>query len=718
MNGSSTRAIARHVEPEAAALIDLRKIYMAVRRRQWWVIGSFLLVLGLAILLNFVIPPRYTATAMVALDRKDDPEIVAQGADSGDKAVLTDSPSVDTAVSVLSSSRLIGEVVDALKLQNVEGFGQLEGYPVAPPDIARLRAIGAISNKLVVKRVGLSYAITVAFQNGDKRLAARLVNTLVDRYVADERSTKSGARDQQIGLIGARLQGLRNDVIRAEAAEAAYRGQHNLIDVQKDSTAVQQEISVLNTQLATAQADEAAARARLAAVTATGASAVDAATSPTMATLRQQQSTLAAQRADLAQRYGPLHPDLARVDQQLKAVNRQISAESARVRAQLQTDVRQAEGRAGAVRGSLGQAQGGLSAGNAASVQLNELSRNADSARSLYQAFLDRYRQSVAAQGTDQTAAYVVAHAEIPNVADFPNLMLMTALGVVGGIIAAAGLTLLLELLESGFQTRQEIESKLGLPVLATIPDLRTIPGVGAFAKGDMGPPNYVVEHDGSVFAEAFRSIRTALKLGYPDQTVRSLAICSPLPGEGKTTTAICLARSAALAGHRVILVDCDIRRRASSRSMAAGGGDGLTGVLHGTVPLERALLRDEATGLFILGQSQTGAIDFNLLVSQPMKELVETLSREFDLVVMDTAPVLPLAEARAVAGMADGVLLVTRWRRTPVRAARLAIDLLDRAGARIEGTALSLVNLKTQSRSGLGDEMLYYKKFKKYYTA
>lgn len=700
-------------------LIDLRRVAATLRRRQWWVLATVGIVLALTAFAYLALPRRYSANAVVALDRKVGELVSGQTGSGGDSNLLTDSPSVDTAVQVLTSPALATEVVDSLQLAQVEGFGQAAGKPFAGPEIARRRAVGAVRSGLTVKRTGVSYAISVAYQGANPQTAAKVVNAIVDRYVADQQTGKESLRGDQITQLRNRLQSLRADVIRAETAEARYRGATNLIDVQKDSTAVQQGISVLSTQLATAQADEAAARAKLAAVVSTGVSpATDAAASSVISSLRGQQAQLSAQRADLAQRYGELHPDLARINKQLADVNASIASESGRVRSTLAANVREASGRTGSLAAALGRAQGGLSAGNTASVQLAELQRNSDSARGLYQAFLDRFRQAVAGQGTDRSDAYVISHALVPGAPDFPQLPLFLIGGIVAGLLAAAVLVLVLEMLESGFQSRQDVESKLGLPVLANVPDLRSLPGARGAARGKMGPANYLIENDGTVFGESFRSIRTALRLGHPDQVVRSLAICSALPGEGKTTTAICLARSAAMAGMRVVLVDCDMRRRASSRSMMADdSGVGLMEVLKGEATLDQALLGDEPTGMQVLAQSRKGAGGYDLLTSQTMEQLVRDLGLRFDFVVLDTAPILPLAEARAVAGMADGVVFVTRWRKTPVRAAQLALEMLGRAGAHVHGAAITLVNLKSQARGDYGDEMTYYNQFKSYYA-
>ena len=215
------------------------------------------------------------------------------------------------------------------------------------------------------------------------------------------------------------------------------------------------------------------------------------------------------------------------------------------------------------------------------------------------------------------------------------------------------------------------------------------------------------------MLGEAFRSIRTALHLGHADQTLKTLVVTSALPNEGKTTTSICLARAAAMSGLRVVLVDCDVRRRASSRSMAGEAKVGLMEVLRGTTPLDGAIVVDAASGAHVLPQGTQAPADFDLITSTAMEKLIEQLRNRFDLVVLDTAPVLPLAEARVISGMVDGV----RWRKTPAQAAELALDLLGRAGANVKGAALTMVDLKAQARAGRDDEMAYYRQFKGYYV-
>ena len=688
-----------------AKLIDLQGVFATVRRRLPWILGTIAVVLLLTGVAYILTPKTYQATASIALDRRVDEFL------NRSPQLTTDSPTVDTAVQVITSPSLVAEVVDQLGLATAPGFLAPPTKGPRTPEQARRAAINAVQGKLQVKRVGTSYAIQATYTGSNAAQTARIVNGVVDQYVTDQRTGRAGARDRDTQLLRQRINQLRGEVLAAEQAVAAYRARTNLIDVDGNSTAVQQELSVLNTQLATAEADEAAARARLAA-----AGSANSDSSNGLQQLRNQAAQLSAQRADLVGRYGPLHPELARVDRQLDDLNRTIAVETTRARRSLQADLSVAAGRTAAIRSSLNRAQGGLMAGNNASVQLAELERNAESARGLYQTLLDRFRQAVAGQGTEQSNAYVIAHALPPGAPASPNASLFVAGGLIAGVLAAALVALALELFEGGFQSRRQMEQVLGFPVLASVPDLRTIPGVTA-PRGPMGPPDYLVENQASLFSESFRSIRTALRVGHGTETLGSLAICSALPGEGKTTIAICLARSAALAGTTTVLVDSDIRQRASSRSLADRAPTGLIEVLNGDVPLDQALIQDEVSGAWILPHSGVGRADYDKVTSPAMEQLIAELKRRFELVILDTAPVLPLAEARAVASMADGVLLVTRWRKTPTHATELAAEMLTRANARVRGTALSLVNIKQQARAGHGDEMIYYKKFSKYYV-
>lgn len=697
-------------------LIDLRRLWSEIRRR-WLVIAvAVAVVLILTAIAYSRTIPLYTAVAQVALDRRDI-ELARQ--DTETEPLTTDSASVDTEVQVLRSPDVAARVVRALKLGNDPEFaGEAAGTPAGQEAATRTLLAG-----LQINRTGMSYAIDVGIMSPSPTKAAAIANAVADAYVDGIVAGKQTTRSRDVALLGNRLAQLRGDVMTAETAVARYRAQNNLLIVDADRTASAQELSALNTQLADAQAQQAAAEARLANAQAqirrgrSGETLGEALNSGVVQQLRTQQAQVSAERAALAERYGERHPDLVAIDRREADINRGIAAEVGRIVASLQTEAAVARGRTGSLQSSIGQSVGGLRSENAASVRLAELQRNADSARGLYQAFLDQYRGAVARQGTDRSSAYIIARAIPPTMPTTPNPIVYAALGLIAAGIAAVAAVALLHFLENGVETNDDVERKFGLPTLATVPDTATIPGAKARFGDVMAPADYLLQEPKSAFAESFRSIRTAMKRAPGGEHTKIVAVTSALPGEGKTTIAIGLARSAALAGQRALLIDCDVRQRATSRELASQISYGLSDVLSGKAPLDTALVRDSGSDAFIMPQSPASEGQLELLDSPEMTQLVTQLRERFDLIILDCAPVLAVAEARQAAVLADQVMVVVRWRKTSNRAVSYALDQLFRVNADVAGIVLSRADLRALARSGTGDQA-FYRAYEKYYAA
>lgn len=693
-----------------SGIIDFQGIVNAIRRHIIPIGVTFLLVLGLTGLSYFLAKPTFSSTARIGIERQT-PDVVQATQDRA-QPLITDSSSVDTEVAQIQSTDTLGEVVDRLKLaQRVDFAGE-----DTPKEEARRRAVATLSKNLSVSRDGDSYTIEIGYSSGDPQLATAIANATMDVYFDRQRGEKEGRGERDVTLLASRLESLKVDVERTDTAVARYRAATNLVDIQNDSTAAQQNLSVLSSQLAAAQADQAAAEARNSAISARSAGAGSSVVSPVLQQLRTEESRLSAQREALASRYGPSHPALRDIDQQLGETRRQISGETGRIREGLAADAAVARQKTSSIASSIGAQEGQLLQGNAASVRLAQLEREATSSKSLYEALLERYRQAVARQGTERGNAYVISRAVPPLRPDSPKLPIYAAGGLICAFLAASLVTAGLEMLESGFSTRRQVERMLGLPVLASVPDLTRMPKGAIKNPNPMTSSAHLIERPGDVFSESFRAIRTGLRIGRENQTIRSLALCSALPSEGKTTTAFSLARSAALSGKKVLLVDCDLRRQASSRQVDGKIEYGLVELLRGEATFEQAITKDSASGAFLLPQRTGGDQNYDAIASGEMKALIDRLKTQFDLVILDTAPILAIADSRAVASMADSTLMVVRWRKTPTQAVQMALDQLALAEANVAGIVMTMVDVKAQMRAGAGDELRYYKSYAQYY--
>lgn len=713
----------READPQVdrGALIDLRGIGAVLRRRWMILCAAMAAAIVIAAAAYIAAEPRYLATAQVALERSAEQVIKV---DSVIPTTDPDSAAVDTEVQVLRSPELIGRVVDRLRLSSDPAFNNTagQGPPTAKPDlIGRQRAIGTLLGGLTVKRDGLSYAISVSFEGSTPVQSAQIANALVDDYVSGQVGSKTDATQRASKFLEERLQDLRAQVLGAEREVAEYRSAHSLFAVSEASTVTQQELSGLSTQLAQAKAENAAAQARLSAARSqlsrgrSGEELGDSLDSPVVSQLRAQRAEVAREVGALEKRYGPRHPDLVRAQSQLRVADQQIAAEVQRIVSNVSIQASIASQRAGSLAGSVAQSQGKLASDNEASVRLGELERNAESARTLYQAFLDRYRQTVAQAGLEQSDSYIVSRARVPGAPSSPSLLIYAAMAVVGGLGVGVLLVVLLQLLERGLETSDAIEDILGLSMLASIPDANTLPGYRKL--GLPAPPaELLLKRPQSAYAEAFRTLRTSIQFAEATRQVRVVAITSAVPGEGKTTTAMGLARAMAAAGGKVLLIDADSRRRASSRQFAENVTLGLDEVLAGQASLEQAIVKDSLSGAFLLPQ-RLDSKGVGLTESPRLAELIEQVRERYDLVILDTPPVLPVDEARVIASMADGVVFLVRWRKTPSKAASVALRRLYDVHAEMLGAVLTLVDVREQERAGYEGGGTFLKAYRPYYA-
>jgi succinoglycan biosynthesis transport protein ExoP len=513
---------------------------------------------------------------------------------------------------------------------------------------------------------------------------------------------------------------LRDQLQTAEAAVQQYKIANNLMSAE-GATLTEQEISGLNQQLASARAQQAESDARLniarsqLARGSTGEDVGESLNSPVVQQLRKQRAEQSAKVADMSGRYGDRHPDLLKAKRELADIDGQIQAEIRRIISNLEAQAQVARQRTGSMAGSVSQSRGALAGNNRASIKLNELERKAESVRTLYESLLARFKQTSNSQGIEQADARVVSRAKIPTSPSYPKPSLNLALGLVLALGAGAASVVLAEILMAGLFTEDEVERRIGLPYLGSVPLLSSALDDAKLARG-MSPPDYLLAKPLSTFAESFRKLRAAILFSKVGETIKVIAVTSSLPGEGKTTTTFSLARTLATSGANVVIVDCDLRQSAINRFLPEVPTQGLLEVLNGVCTLDQALIND-ASGAKVLALAKSAYTPRDVLGSPAMLKLLAELRERFEVVLLDTAPLLAIADTRILAPHADAVVMLARWKKTPVKAITAAIGLLQGRGVFLAGLALTQVDLKAQTRYGYGDANYYYKSYRKYYA-
>lgn len=723
-----------------AGLLNLRQIIAIFRRRLRIFVAVVLFVCALGAAYTLTLTPIYRANATVMLNVR--PETVTEVKEV--TANLNENnATIQTEVELLRSRDLAQRVVIAMGLEKDPEFNPALGHPgglaavkrtVAgwfghkPPKIAartpaqlvadRPNVVDAVMQRLDVERVPDTFVINVAFESSDPEKAARIANAFADRYLLGQLEAKYGATQEASDWLSSRLSQLRSEVEAAEAAVEQYKIANNLLS-SSGATLTEQEISVYNQGVASAKADLAEKEARLRTAQAqlragsTGEDVGEALGSNVIQSLRVQRAQISVNVAEMTRRYGPRHPEMLKAQRQLQDIDQQIQDEIKRIISNLEAEVEVSRGRTNAVQRSLSGARGTLASTNRASVRLRELERNAEAVRAVYESFLNRYKETTSQQGLERTDGRVVSQAKVPLGPHSPNIPLNMALALALGLGCGLVAIVLAEAMSSGLASGVEVENKLGLPLLASIPDLRSV------AKTSLKPTSYVVAKPLSGFTESFRTLRTALAHG-PNQTpAKIVAITSTLPAEGKSTTSLCLARTAALQGQNVVVVDCDLRRKGVTELTGQKIDDaGLIEVLDGRAKIADALIEDGESDAAVLPLSSAALSPKDVFDTPEMRKLLTQLSQQFDLVILDCPPVLAVADTRVLVALADVVVLVVRWRRTAANVINAAIDIIEASGGVLRGVALSRMDMRQQRLYGYGDPTYYYSEYSKYYTA
>ena len=424
--------------------------------------------------------------------------------------------------------------------------------------------------------------------------------------------------------------------------------------------------------------------------------------------MRTQEATLAAQVASLSARYGKNYPDLIQAQGQLSAIRERIQAEIERVISNLRAKQDVSSQRLASLNASLGGARGKLSQNNAAMVGLSGLERSAEASQEIYETYLSRYKQLLAAEGTEKPNARILTPAVVPLKPISPNLKLNLALSLVIGLGLGVIAAYIAEALFHGVTSAEEIERDLGENFLSSIPLISSI---------DRRNPHAVKairEDPKSVFTESIRSLGISIDQA-SQGTPKVIALTSALPGEGKTVLSCCLAHVLAQSGERTVLIDCDFRRSGISRLLDVQPDQmGLKEILDGSAKFNFDQMIGDRS--FCIVPLSPGDDDQeNLLTGEAFASFLNELRQHFDRIVLDLPPILPVAATRTIAGLADAVVLAIHWRKTSTFAIKAARSRLPQDRVNVVGVALNQVDVRRRGYFDPHDVVYYYNQYKDY---
>jgi exopolysaccharide transport family protein len=722
---------------ETPRTVDLREMVRILRRRRWIILGTIAVVLGAAAVFLVAATTLYTSTATVLIDPHR-----SQTVNTSDQAPQpsnfgTDDAMIESQVLLIQSVAVLSRVVDSLDLVHDPEFAPRPGLldPIrnlfrsstppsgrSPEEIAKANTIETLQRRLKVTREGTTFVIDIDASAENPERAAQIANAVADSYFYEQVQSRYNTNKIAASWLNKQLDEMKAKVLASDKAVAEFRASNDLITTQ-GQTVNDQQLSDLNNKLIEAHVQTAEAKAKFDQVEALSKNHGDPGTldqalsSDVIKQLRAQYAEVAKNVADVSSKYGPQHPMVVNARAQLREAQRLIDQEVGRILENTREAYRVAQSREQALKNSLSQLQSTSSSSNQAQVRLRELQREADANRTLYESFLARYKQTTAQESLELPDSRVVARGEVPIRPSFPKNGLILALAFALGAGLGVVLAFIADFLDRRVKSPRQAEDVTGRPTLAAVPLVgtrelarRAHRGRQALDQYDpekspmlpalMQPPlmRYALEEPTSLFAEAVRAVRLAVQRAGGGSRGNLVMVSSSIDGEGKTTLATNLALSLAAVGMRTIIVDGDLRNPELSRSLCPKAKVGVVEVAIRQASLEKSVLFDRPTGLALLPapprRRETAFIN-EFVFSGAMRNLLGHLRTQFDVVVVDSPPLVPLVDSRAMAELADHIVLAIRWDATPQEVVAQALDTLAPVYERVIGTVLTRVDLR-----------------------
>ncbi len=687
-----------------------------VYKRRWAVLTPLLLIVMAVAVYTFTVTPVYESRVQLLIE-SDTPNVV-EFQEVLDQE-LTAADYYQTQYKIIASRTLAKKTVDALGLWNHREFtspddrfdlrrittralSSIVDSRSADSDafdrgagaesLAQSKVIDAFLKQLTVAPIRNSRLVDVRFRSQSPALTARVANRLASAYIAQNLEFTLRSNQDASDWLGERLEEQRRKVEQSEAELQRYREANDAVGLEDPENIVVQKLADLNATVTRARTERLQREAEFNELQRIQEDLEALDSFPAILEnrfvqqLKSDFAKLTRERVELSGKFGERHPEMIRVEAGLEETQTRLRREIAKVVAGVRSDYFAALGHERSLTQELTYQKTEALAQNRRSIPFEVLRRQVESDRKIFESLLQRTQETGISEKLQTNNIRVVDAGEVPRYPVSPRRGLSLLFAVLGGSMFGIALAFGVERLDSRIKAPDEVESYLGLPSLGLLP----------MSVGHHGP---VLGNDAPAqFAEAVRAVRGNVVFSAPQDDMRSILVTSTGPGEGKTLVASNLAVSLAQSGGRVLLIDADMRRPRVHSIFDRPREPGLSDWVMGRARAKEVMRGSDLPNLWIL---PAGAIPPNpseLLNSERFRGLLESLERHFDWVLIDSPPVMAVADAAVVSNAVSGVLFVVGAEMIDRRTAQTALKQLDGAQARFVGAVLNKVRVDRHS--------------------
>lgn len=673
-----------------------------ILRRRWIIGGAVATALLIGLIATLMMTRQYTATATIEIARDAQRVVRIEGVEG--ESNVNDLEFYQTQYGLLRSQSLAERVARDLRLDDDPHFFELmkekmpgasgglfaaaqpAGGSAAQRQLRTRAAADALLKKIDINPDRLSRLVRVSFTSPDPVLSAKVANAWSAHFISSNLERRFEAASYARGFLESRLEQLRQKLEQSERALVAYASTAKIINIPTgtqttgtqertvERSLVADDLATLNSALVAAQADLIRARSRT-----SGSAPAESLSNGAINELRQRRAEAQADYQKLLTQFEPGYPSAKALASQIAQYDRSIAREEARVRGSIDEDYQAAAQRVTALQARVDALKGGFLDQRRRSIQYNIYQREVDTNRQLYDGLLQRYKEVGIAGGVGTNNVSIVDPATIPEKPSSPRIGFNLVAAMLAGILIGIGIAFVLEQIDDTIGSPADVPARLGRPLLGTVP------------KDDSASPAELLANRKSMMTEAYLSVQTSLEFTTSHGAPRSFAVTSTRPAEGKSTTAFALATMLARSTQRrIILIDGDMRSPSVHHLTGHANDRGLSNYLAGEENLADLIDPQASTGFAVMVAGPQPPNAAELLTGERLSTLIKRLHETYDHVIIDSPPVMGLADAPLIANALEGVVFAVESHGMRASLVKIALGRLASANANILGVVLT----------------------------
>lgn len=684
---------------EAEAPSTLQHYLRIGLRWRWIIIGATLATIVLGLIVTLLMTPKYTGGATIEISRDADRVTNFEGVEQD--VSLADQEFYQTQYGLLRSRTLAERVARELQLIDNPNFFEMFGaagssHPAFEMSNGRFTAQGRahrqrVAGEILLDNVSidpmrLSRLVNISFTSPEAGFSARAANAWAENFIETNLERKIQSTSYGRDVLQRQLAEYKERVDESQRLLVAYASNQEIINLPaapgsdgstQERSIVADNLAALNAALTQATADRIQAEARFREAGGSGSSA-EALANSAINNLRQRRGELAAQYEQMMVRFEPGYPVARGLQEQIDALDQAITREEARVSSSLQAAYRQAIARENTLQARVEALKQDYLDLRRRSIQYNIYQQEVDTNRALYDGLLQRFKEIGVAGGVGVNNISIVDLADVPQAPSSPRLLLNLLIATLAGLMIGVGIALGLEQLDDTIADPTEVQRRLGIPLLGSVP------------KATDETPREALLDPKSELVDAYLAVQTNLGFTTEHGVPRAFAVTSTRAAEGKSTTALALSTTLARAGRGVILVDGDMRSPSVHHLGGVSHDRGLSNFLAGEDEIESLTFEMSDLGFTAMSAGPIPPNAAELLTGNRLAVLIERLLQTYDHVVIDSPPVLGLADAPLIASRVEGVIYAVESRGIRATQVKTALNRLASAKAHVFGGVLT----------------------------